>query len=336
MAFNFFRPVSVLAIAASLGACATGPAPANIAGASWLPGQNLTSGSGHPEGDSVIASPVATGAPTCDWRAPRELDNLRRARPEEFLDRTSPLSPGDRLTLRLLGDEDVLGGTGDDVLTGDAGDNRLSGGDGDDRLSDGAGCDALAGGAGDDLVIAAADGCDDHYDGGDGEDLLDYSATTQGIDADLAAGTVTGAEVGTDVITHFEALTGGAGDDRFTFGAGDAQVTGGGGDDLYVFDPAEESAPSASSVYEITDYNVGDCIRIDRFNLFEQPADPAAPSDAAYFVTAAQGMSLLMQAGADPLAGIARTTIEYLSGESITLLTVYVDGTHVFYVSELA
>ena len=111
MAFNFFRPVSVLAIAASLGACATGPAPANIAGASWLPGQNLTSGSGHPEGDWVIASPVATGAPTCDWRAPRELDNLRRARPEEFLDRTSPLSPGDRLTLRLLGDEDVLGGT---------------------------------------------------------------------------------------------------------------------------------------------------------------------------------------------------------------------------------
>ncbi|MGO4852556.1 calcium-binding protein [Phaeovulum sp. W22_SRMD_FR3] len=232
--------------------------------------------------------------------------------------------------------EDVLGGIGDDVLTGDAGDNRLSGGDGDDRLSDGAGCDALAGGAGDDLVIAAADGCDDHYDGGDGEDLLDYSATTQGIDADLAAGTVTGAEVGTDVITRFEALTGGAGDDRFTFGAGDAQVTGGGGDDLYVFDPAEESAPSASSVYEITDYNVGDCIRIDRFNLFEQPADPAAPSDAAYFVTDAQGMSLLMQAGADPLAGIPRTTIEYLSGESMTLLTVYVDGTHVFYVSELA
>ncbi len=110
MPFNVFRSVSVAAMAASLGACVTGPAPANIAGASWLPGQSLESGSGHPEGDWVMASPVARGAPTCDWRAPRELDNLRRARAEEFLDQASPLSPGDRLTLRLLSDE-ALGGT---------------------------------------------------------------------------------------------------------------------------------------------------------------------------------------------------------------------------------
>ena len=58
-----------------------------------------------------MASPAARGAPTCDWRAPRELDTLRRARPEEFLARTSPLSPGDRLTLSVLGDQGELGGT---------------------------------------------------------------------------------------------------------------------------------------------------------------------------------------------------------------------------------
>lgn len=111
MSFNFNRRISVLAMAASLGACVSGPAPANISGSAWLPGQDLGRTSGHPEGDWVMAAPAARGAPTCDWRAPRELDTLRRARPEEFLARTSPLSPGDRLTLSLLGDEGELGGT---------------------------------------------------------------------------------------------------------------------------------------------------------------------------------------------------------------------------------
>ncbi|WP_226661746.1 polysaccharide biosynthesis/export family protein [Alteriqipengyuania lutimaris] len=111
MSFNFNRRISVLAMAASLGACVSGPAPANISGSAWLPGQDLGRTSGHPEGDWVMAAPAARGAPTCDWRAPRELDTLRRARPEEFLARTSTLSPGDRLTLSLLGDEGELGGT---------------------------------------------------------------------------------------------------------------------------------------------------------------------------------------------------------------------------------
>ena len=111
MSFKLNRRLSVLAIAASLGACVSGPAPANISGSAWLPGQTLATSSGHPEGDWVMATPAARGAPTCDWRAPRELDLLRRAQPAEFLAQTSPLSPGDRLTLSLLGDEDELGGT---------------------------------------------------------------------------------------------------------------------------------------------------------------------------------------------------------------------------------
>jgi Ca2+-binding RTX toxin-like protein len=236
----------------------------------------------------------------------------------------------------ISGFEAVQGGSGDDMLTGDDGDNQLSGGDGADTLTDGAGVDVVEGGGGDDLVIAAADGEADHFAGGDGRDMLDYSATTQGIEADMAAGVVTGVEIGADVIESFEALTGGTGDDEFTFGEGDMAVTGGGGNDIYVFDLSQVNAPNAESLYEITDYNVGDCIRIDQFSLFERAADPAAPSDAAYFATDAAGASLLMQAGVDPLAGIPRTTIEYLSGESMTLLTVYVDGTHVFYVSEFA
>ena len=81
MSFNFNRRISVLAMAASLGACVSGPAPANISGSAWLPGQDLGRTSGHPEGDWVMAAPAARGAPTCDWRAPRELDTLRRAIP---------------------------------------------------------------------------------------------------------------------------------------------------------------------------------------------------------------------------------------------------------------
>ncbi|WP_156842529.1 polysaccharide biosynthesis/export family protein [Novosphingobium aquimarinum] len=111
MAFNVFKPVSILAMAVSLSACVSGPAPANMVGSAWLPGQDLATGREHPKGDWTDRSPVAARAPACEWNVPVELNQLRRAGPEEFFQRTSPLSPGDRLTLSVLGDEDELGGT---------------------------------------------------------------------------------------------------------------------------------------------------------------------------------------------------------------------------------
>lgn len=96
---------------ALLSACVSGPAPANHQAALYAPQQLAGSRSGQPEGDWIAATPVARGAPACDWTVPRELDTYRRARIDEFASRSAPLAPGDRLSIRVLGDSDDLSGT---------------------------------------------------------------------------------------------------------------------------------------------------------------------------------------------------------------------------------
>ncbi len=99
------------AACALLSGCVAGPAPANLASAVYAPGQVAWDGSEQPQGDWIEQAPVARGAPTCEWKAPRELDTYRRVAPANFLDRTAPLGPGDRLEITVLGDEDRLTGT---------------------------------------------------------------------------------------------------------------------------------------------------------------------------------------------------------------------------------
>lgn len=111
MSFAFLRNApAVLAAAGLLAGCVAGPAPANYQTAVYAPQQLGNKLGGHPEGDWISATPVARGAPTCDWQVPRELDSYRRARIEEFASQSSPLSPGDRLSIRILGDSDGLSG----------------------------------------------------------------------------------------------------------------------------------------------------------------------------------------------------------------------------------
>lgn len=129
----------------------------------------------------------------------------------------------------LYGDDNsnVLNGLGgDDVIRGLGGDDSLSGGDGDDYLNGGAGTD--------------------DYDGGDGFDRISFYdlSATQGVIADLAAGTITNDGFGnSETFTGIEALGGGtlhvdvlAGDDNDNFllsvGIGDTLI-GRGGDDRF-------------------------------------------------------------------------------------------------------
>jgi Ca2+-binding RTX toxin-like protein len=53
------------------------------------------------------------------------------------------------------------------------------------------------------------------YVGGEGVDTIDYSATEAGILVDVAAQTVSGAEIGTDSVDSVETFIGGSGNDRF-------------------------------------------------------------------------------------------------------------------------
>lgn len=96
---------------ALMSGCVAGPAPANLASSAYAPGQIAWQGSKQPQGDWITDAPVARGAPTCSWQAPRELDTYTRVSPANFLDRTAPLGAGDRLEITVLGDQDKLTGT---------------------------------------------------------------------------------------------------------------------------------------------------------------------------------------------------------------------------------
>jgi predicted extracellular nuclease/2',3'-cyclic-nucleotide 2'-phosphodiesterase (5'-nucleotidase family) len=125
--------------------------------------------------------------------------------------------------------ENAIGTGYDDLLIGTSGANTLIGGAGNDVLNGGDGDDILRGGAGNDTI-----------DGGAGYDVLDLSDATGALTVNYAAGTVTGAGIGTDHFTGIEEIlfgagndqiTGGNGDDTFDGGAGNDTINGGAGDD---------------------------------------------------------------------------------------------------------
>ncbi|MCJ9700535.1 beta strand repeat-containing protein, partial [Bradyrhizobium sp. SHOUNA76] len=120
------------------------------------------------------------------------------------------------VTLSTLTAADFILGQGVH-LTGDAGANTLVGTAYADSLSGLAGNDRLKGLDGNDLL-----------DGGLGFDRADYVAATGGITANLAAGSVTGAGVGTDALTNVEGIVGSDYADTFNaIGfAGDTGIAG--------------------------------------------------------------------------------------------------------------
>lgn len=181
---------------------------------------------------------------------------------------------GDDVAAGGTGDDVILGDAGDDVLDGGDGADKVQGGDGDDTIRDGAGRDHVLGEAGADTIVATLDATGDHLDGGEGCDLLDYSAATEGLAIDLVNGTASGLEIGEDVILGFEVVHGGSGDDHFV--AGDAPVTlaGGKGENIFEFLGAQPASPAQEPLmFEILDFNVGDRIRMSKYDLFEKAFD---------------------------------------------------------------
>lgn len=185
---------------------------------------------------------------------------------------------GDDIVMGGDGDDHLLGGGGADFLDGGNGNDHLDGGTGNDTLRGGAGSDIVLGGAGDDLVIASADAADDHYDGGEGFDTLDYGDSSQGIMIDLVEGVASGGDIGTDTFTGFETVVGGTGNDHFVAGEGEFTLAGGGGDDVFEFvaptQPAgADETPAPTSAYTILDFNVGDRLRMSKYDIFERVLD---------------------------------------------------------------
>jgi Ca2+-binding RTX toxin-like protein len=110
------------------------------------------------------------------------------------------------------GGDDFFGGLRDDYFVG---------GDGDDFARGSGGSDVFYGSAGDDDI-----------GGGEASDAVDYGDSAAAVTVDLAAGTATGADIGSDRLSSIETVIGGSGDDSLAGTAGPDHLVGGEGDDL--------------------------------------------------------------------------------------------------------
>jgi hypothetical protein len=207
----------------------------------------------------------------------------------------------DTVTGSATAENTMDGGGGNDDLTGGAAADDIDGGEGDDTLEAGDGDDQVAGGEGDDTVVGGHGGGDDIYDGGTGNDSVTYTSTTLGVTVDLAAGTATGPEIGSDTLIEIENATGGSGDDRIGGSAADNKLGGGDGTDTVVFTGERRDytieAIGDPNEYRVTDNRVGGdgTDIVTDFELFEfsdvtlAEADilntaPAADADGPYAV----------------------------------------------------
>ena len=170
----------------------------------------------------------------------------------------------------VAGVECVIGGAGSDQITGSAGDETIIGGAGDDTLCGEAGTDVLEGGAGRDHLTASLDAANDVYDGGADDDTLDFSLATLRIEVNFTSGEARGEEIGIDTIRNLEKVLGGQGDDLFIIGDSHTVLNGGGGADTFVFQAIVASSDISEVVHEILDFMVGDRIKIEQFQLFEE------------------------------------------------------------------
>ncbi len=112
----------------------------------------------------------------------------------------------------------AINGTGNNaanVMTGNSAHNVLNANGGNDTLVGSAGGDA--------------------YNGGNGIDTLDLSATTNGVNVNLTAGTATGADIGNSTLASIERVLGGSGNDTITANLAPETFSGGAGSDTFIY-----------------------------------------------------------------------------------------------------
>jgi Ca2+-binding RTX toxin-like protein len=148
-------------------------------------------------------------------------------------------------------------GTGNSIantITGGSGLDSLSGGSGNDTLSGLGSDDSLSGGAGDDTFVATVADGNDSYTGNGGRDTYNLAATTSDAIVNLAAGTASSAEAGSDTLVSVENVIGGGGDDTITVNNAQNVLMGGLGDDVFVFQ-STGAAGNGTNRDQIIDFN---------------------------------------------------------------------------------
>lgn len=171
------------------------------------------------------------------------------------LDGSSQLNRSD-FADSLVGDSNsdyLIGGDGNDIIGGNGGNDELEGNGGNDLIVGGAGDDYLGGFAGDDALYG--DEGDDYFDPGSGNDLVvggtgdhdtvAYEGSNGAVNVNLADGTASDGEGGSDTLVGIErarggrfadTLTGDAGRNVFAGNAGNDTMDGGDGVDRVRYD----------------------------------------------------------------------------------------------------
>ncbi len=158
------------------------------------------------------------------------------------------------------GNDTLLGQSGDDFIEAGGGRDRIIAGDGDDTINAGADRDYVDAGAGDDTVYAELNDGSDVINAGDGVDTYDLSIIEAAIEVDLGNGPfgrVESSETGVDVISGFENVITGSGNDTITGNNAANVLVGGEGNDWFKFTSIEQ----ADGDY-IADFRPGDMINL--------------------------------------------------------------------------
>jgi Ca2+-binding RTX toxin-like protein len=123
------------------------------------------------------------------------------------------------------GNDSIQGNAGNDYIEGDDGDDTIFGNEGNDTIYGGAGNDSIQGNAGSDTLV-----------GGTGFDTVSYADFDAGVTVTLpepgfTANATNAGNADVDVISEFEAITGGSGNDVLTGNSGNNILAGGAGND---------------------------------------------------------------------------------------------------------
>jgi Ca2+-binding RTX toxin-like protein len=134
-------------------------------------------------------------------------------------------------------------------------------------------------GAGNDTIciIGMSSDGDRTFAGGAGNDTLSYEGTSSQILIDTLVGSVSGENGETDFFNSFETIIGGDADDTIIFGVGVVSLDGGGGSDTFIFMAGDvdlnTKSNSGNGNTEIRNFEVGDIVRLDRFDIFDRAID---------------------------------------------------------------
>jgi Ca2+-binding RTX toxin-like protein len=187
---------------------------------------------------------------------------------------------------RIVGFENVTTGGGDDVVVGNADDNVIATGVGNDTVTDGAGSDTVDLGSGNDRMIVCADESSDIFAGGDGFDTLDLSEFSLSIVVDLDGGELKLRDAAegavSDVISAFEAVIAGSGDDIIIANDDVNVMFGGAGNDTFVFLSSRGAGNGRGHRDRIGDFEVGDSIDIDALMQEFEIRDDVDPRFAVF------------------------------------------------------